>query len=78
MCRSLFFVYVFVAYSMVLKDKRNRYFLVCNLRPVFERVEFDVHRCLRPFKDLNGRFDSSLTALTERSESLSNGLMHFR
>ena len=49
---------------MVLKDKRNRYFLVCNLRPVFERVEFDVHRCLRPFKDLNGRFDSSLTALT--------------
>ena len=66
-------MYVFVAYSMVLKDKRNHCFLVCNLRPVFEKVKFDVRRSLEPFKDLDGRFDPSSTALTKRSQTLANG-----
>ena len=48
-------------------------FLVCNLRPVFEKVEFDVRRSLKPFEDLDGRFDPSSTALTKRSQMLSNG-----
>ena len=48
-------------------------FLVCNLRPVFEKVKFDVRRSLEPFKDLDGCFDPSLTALTKRSQTLSNG-----
>ena len=52
---------------MVLKDKRNHCFLVCNLRPVFEKVKFDVRRSLEPFKDLDGRFDPSSTALTKHS-----------
>ena len=72
MCKSIF-LYVFVAHSMVLKDKRNHCFLVCNLRPVFEKVKFDVRRSLEPFKDLDGRFDPSSTALTKRSQKLSNG-----
>ena len=55
-----YFLYVSVAYSMVLKDKRNHSFLVCNLRPVFEKVKFDVRRSLEPFKDLDGCFDPSL------------------
>ena len=58
---------------MVLKDKRNHCFLVCNLRPVFEKVKFDIRRILEPFKDLDGRFDPSSTALTKRSHTLSNG-----
>ena len=58
---------------MVLKDKRNHCFLVCNLRPVFEKVKFDVRRSLEPFKDLDGRFDPSSTALTKRFQTLSNG-----
>ena len=49
-------------------------FLVCNLRPVFEKVEFDVRRSLKPFEDLDGRFDPSSTALTKRSQMLSNGV----
>ena len=60
-------MYVFVLYSMVLKDKCNHCFLVCNLRPVFEKVKFGVRLSLKPFKDLNGRFDPSLTALAKRS-----------
>ena len=48
-------------------------FLVCNLRPVFEKVKFDVRRSLEPFKDLDGRFDPSSTALTKRSQTLFNG-----
>ena len=48
-------------------------FLVCNLRLVFEKVKFDVRRSLEPFKDLDGRFDPSSTALTKRSQMLSNG-----
>ena len=63
-------MYVFVAYSMVLKDKRKHCFLVCNLRPVFEKVKFDVCLNLEPFKDLDGRFDPSSTALTKRSPTI--------
>ena len=59
---------------MVPKDKRNHCFLVCNLRPVFERVKFDVRRTLEPFKDFQGDFDPSSTALTKRSQTLSNAL----
>ena len=55
---------------MVLKNKRNHCFLVCNLRPVFEKVKFDVRRSLEPFKDLDGRFDPSSTALTKRSPTV--------
>ena len=60
---------------MVLKDKRNHWFLVCNLRPDFK---FDVRRSLEPFKDLDGHFDPSLTALTKRSQTLSKGACVFR
>ena len=45
-------MYVFVAYFMVPKDKRNHCFLVFtlkNLRPVFERVKYDV-RCKKEDK----------------------------
>ena len=42
-------------------------FLVCNLRPDLETVKFDVRRSLEPFKDFDGHFDPSLTALTKRS-----------
>ena len=45
-------------------------FLVCNLRPVYEKVKFDVRRSLEPFKDLDGRFDPSSTALTKRSPTV--------
>ena len=71
------FLYLFVAYSMVLKDKRNHRFLVSNLRPVFEKVKFDVRRSLKPFKDLIGRFDPFLTALTKCSQTLSNGTVFY-
>ena len=54
---------------MVLKDKRDH----CNLRPDFKKVKFDVRRSLEPFKDLDGCFDPSLTALTKCSQTLSNG-----
>ena len=55
---------------MVHRDKRNHYFSVSNLRPVFEKVKFDVRRSLEPFKDLDGRFDPSSTALTKRSQTV--------
>ena len=58
---------------MVLTDKSNHYFLVCNLRSVFEKVKFDVRRGLEPFIDLDGRFDPSSIALTKCSQTLSNG-----
>ena len=61
---------VFVAYSMVLNDKRYHCFFVCNLRPDFKKVKFDVRRSLEPFKDLDGCFDPSLTALIERSPTV--------
>ena len=57
---------------MIPRDKRNHHFSVSNLRPVFEKVKFDVRRSLEPFKDLDGRFDPSSTALTKRSQKLSN------
>ena len=69
MCKSVFF-YVFVAYSLVLKDRRKHCFLVCNLRPVFEKVKFDVRLSLEPFKDLDGRFDPSSTGLIKRSPTI--------
>ena len=59
---------------MIPRDKRNHRFSVSNLRPVFEKVKFDVRRSLEPFKDLDGRFDPSSTALTKRSQTLSNML----
>ena len=67
-------MYVFVAYSMVPKDKRNHCFSVCNLRPVFEKVKFDVRRSVKPFKDLDGRFDPSSTAPTIHSQTFSNSI----
>lgn len=42
-------------------------FLVCKLRLVFESVKFDVRRSLKLFKDSDGCFDLSLTALTKSS-----------
>ena len=54
-------MYVFVAYSMILKDKRKHRFLVCNLRPVFENIKFDLRPSLEPFEDLDGRFDPPST-----------------
>ena len=59
---------------MFLKDKRSHCVLVCNLRPVFEKVKFNVRLSLEPFKDLDGRFDPSSTALTKRSQTLSNDI----
>ena len=47
---------------MVLKDKRNH------------QVKFDVRRSLKP---LIGRFDPFLTALTKRSQTLSNGTVFY-
>ena len=68
--RQSIFLYVFVAYSMVLRTNTITVFLVCNLRPVFEKVKFDVRRSLEPFKDLDGRFDPSSTALTKRAPTV--------
>ena len=71
MCKSIFCTYL----SRILWFSRTNaitVFLVCNLRPVFEKVKFDVRRSLEPFKDLDGRFDPSSTALTKRSQTLSN------
>ena len=57
---------------MIPRDKRNHPFSVSNLRPVIEKVKFDVRRSLEPFKDLDDRFDPSSTAQTKRSQTLSN------
>ena len=65
MCKSIFCTYLSRIQSQSL-------FLVCNLRPVFEKVKFDVRRSLEPFKGLDGRFDPSSTALTKRSQTLSS------
>ena len=67
------FLCVFVAYHTVLKDKRNRCFSVCSFRSVFEKVKFDIRRSLKPFKDLDGRFDPSSTA----DQTLSNALQRY-
>ena len=45
-------------------------FLVCNLRPVLEKVKFNVRRSLEPFKDLDGRLDPSLTVLNKHSPTV--------
>ena len=37
MCKSIFVR--IVVYFMVLKEKRNHGLLVCNLSPIFEKVE---------------------------------------
>ena len=55
------------------QGQRDHCFFGCNLRPDFKKVKFDVRRSLEPFKDLDGRFDPSSTALTKRSQTLSNG-----
>ena len=55
---------------MVPKDKCSHCFSVGNLRPVFEKVKFDVRRGLEPLQDLDGRFDSTSTALTKRSQTV--------
>ena len=72
MCKSIFCEYLL---RIVWFSRTNAIivFFVCNLRPDFKKVKFDVRRSLEPFKDLNGRFDPSLTALTKRSQTLSNG-----
>ena len=62
---------------MVPREKRSHCFSALNLRLVFEKVKFDVRRSLEPFKDLDGRFDPSSTALTKRSQTLSNGFFFF-
>ena len=66
MCRS-----IFVVHSIVLKDKRTVFYYVIWDR-FFEKVIFNLRLSLEPFKDLDGRFDPSSTALTKRSQTLSN------
>ena len=70
MCKSIFVR--IVVYFMVLKEKRYHGLLVCNWSPFFKKVKLDVRRSLEPFKDLDGRFDPSLPALTKRSQTPSN------
>ena len=67
MCRSIF------CRAFYGSQGQTHCFLVCNLRPVFEKVIFNLRLSLEPFKDLDGRFDPSSTALTKHSQTLSNG-----
>ena len=60
------------------RTKAIAVFLVCNLRPVFEKIKLDVRLSLKPFKDFDGSFDPSSTALTKCSQTLSNGTCVFR
>ena len=69
MCKSIFVRICRVFYG---SQGQRHCFLVCNLRPVFKKVKFDVRLSLEPFKDLDGRFDPSSTALIKRSQTLSN------
>ena len=65
-----FFQVFFIRICHVLNGSQGQtqsLFLVCNLRPDLETVKFDVRRSLEPFKDFDGHFDPSLTALTKRS-----------
>ena len=64
---KVFFVRIYRVFYGSEGQTQSLFFLVCNLRPYFEKVKFDVRRSLEPFKDLGGRFDPSLTALTKRS-----------
>ena len=59
---------------MVLNDKRYHCFFVCNLRPDFKKVKFDVRRSLEPFKDLDGCFDPFLDS---SDQTLSNALQRY-
>ena len=71
---KVFFVRICRVFYGSEGQTQSLFFLVCNLRPYFEKVKFDVRRSLEPFKDLGGRFDPSLTALTKRSQTLSDGI----
>ena len=71
-CVKAFFVRICIVFYGSQGQTRSLFF-VCNLRPDFKKVKFDVRRSLEPFKDLDGRFDPSSTALTKRSQTLSNG-----
>ena len=71
MCKTFFVLICHEFYGSL--GQTQSLFLVCNLRPDFEKVKFDVRRSLEPFKDLDGHFDPSLTALTKRSQTLSKG-----
>ena len=78
--RPLLFPFTIGKYNLIYSECVKVFFVricrvfygsqVCNLRPVFEKVKFDVRRSLEPFKDLDGRFDPSLTALTKRSQTV--------
>ena len=71
---KVFFVRICRVFYSSEGQTQSLFFLVCNLRPYFEKVKFDVRRSLEPFKDLGGRFDPSLTTLTKRSQTLSDGI----
>ena len=71
MCKTFFVLICHEFYGSL--GQTQSLFLVCNLRPDFEKVKFDVRRSLEPFKDLDGHFNLSLTALTKRSQTLSKG-----
>ena len=43
----------------------------------FEKLKFDVRRSLEPFKDSDGCFGPSPTALIKRSQTLSNALQWY-
>ena len=66
MCRSIF------CRAFYGSQGQTHCFLVCNLGPVFEKVIFNLRLSLEPFKDLDGRYDPSSTALTKSSQTLSN------
>ena len=71
MCKNIFCTYL----SGILQFSRTNaitVFLVCNLRPVFEKVKFDVRLSLERLKDLDGRFGPSSTVLIKRFQTLSN------
>ena len=71
-CVKVFFCTYLSRILCFTMTNASKGFLVSNLRPVFEKVKFDVRLSLEPFKDLDGRFDPSSTALTKRSQTLSN------
>ena len=69
MCKSIFF-YFFCRVFYGSRGQTKSLFLKCNLRPVFEKVKFDVRRSLEPFKYLDGRFGPFSTALTKHSPTV--------
>ena len=77
-CVKVFFVRICRVFYSSQGQTQSLVFLVCNLRPVFEKVKFNLRLSLEPFKDLDGRFDPSSTALTKRSQTLSNDRCVFR